>query len=534
MPKELYYNTGKLTRFILRRDRIRIPIWLIAITLITLIIVPAFSEMYPSQIERQGMAATMENPAMTAMVGPGYGLDNYTVGAMMAHMMLLFTALAVAIMSILLVSRHTRLDEEEGRIEMIRSLPVGRLSNLASTTIVSIITNIILAIIVGFGLYALGIESMDLNGSILYGVVLGATGIFFTSITALFVQLSSSDRGAIGFSFTFLGLAYLVRAIGDISSETLARISPLGLVLRTEVYVNNYWWPILIVIVESLIILAFAYYLNSIRDLEAGFIPAKPGRKTASSFLQSLFGLGLRLQRTAIISWFIGMFILGVSYGSVFGDLESFFETNEMIQQILPPGEGLSLTEQFLTMLMAIISMICTIPALIMVLKIKGEEKRNRTEHLLARAVSRNHIMGNFLAISIIVGFISLFLAVIGLWSAASAVMDDPIAFSTMFKAAMVYLPAMWGMVGLAALLIGLIPKLTGLTWLYLGYSFFVVYLGDILQVPEWMTKLSPFGHVPKIPIDDMNFTIISVLTLIAASLVAIGFIGYNKRDIQG
>ncbi len=31
----------------------------------------------------------------------------------------------------------------------------------------------------GFGLYALGIESMDFEGSLMYGAALGATGIFF-------------------------------------------------------------------------------------------------------------------------------------------------------------------------------------------------------------------------------------------------------------------------------------------------------------------------------------------------------------------
>src|SRR5690625_2936230 len=109
---------------------------------------------------------------------------------MMAHQMLLFTGLAVAIMSILLVARHTRADEEDGRIEMIRSLPTGRLANLNATVLVVSGVNVLLALMVGFGLYALGIESMDLHGSLLYGAALGATGIFFTAVTALFAQLS--------------------------------------------------------------------------------------------------------------------------------------------------------------------------------------------------------------------------------------------------------------------------------------------------------------------------------------------------------
>ena len=195
---------------------------------------------------------------------------------------------------------------------------------------------------------------------------------------------------------------------------------------------------------------------------------------------------------------------------------------------------GFSLTEQYLTMLMSIISIVCTIPALMMVLKLKGEEKKNRTEQLLARAVSRTRIIGSYFLISIFVGFIMLLLAVIGLWSAGAGVMVDPIPFGVIFNAAMVYLPAMWIMIGVAVLFVGLAPQITGLTWLYLGYSFFVVYLGTLLQFPDWMAKFSPFGNIPKVPIEDLDFTIFSVMTAIALVLIVIGLIGYNKRDIQG
>ena len=534
MLKKLTYNMGKYARFILRRDRIRIPVWLISITLLTILVAFAYTELVPTVQDRLVMAETMRNPAVTAMFGPGYGLDNYTIGAIMGHQMLLFTALVVAIMSILLVARHTRGDEESGRIEMIRSLPVGRLSNLGASTLVMLGTNVLLALLVGFGLYWSGIETLDLQGSLLYGAALGAAGFIFAAVTALFAQLSDSSRGTMGYSFAFLGFAYLIRGIGDVGNETLSWLSPLGWITRSEVYVNNIWWPVLLTIAAAFAILALAFYLNSIRDLEAGFIPTKPGRKTASAFLQSPFGLAVRLQLTVIIAWAVGMFILGASYGSVLGDLESYLESMELIQEMLIVAEGFSLTEQFLPMLMAVISMVGAIPVLIMILRLKGEENSNRTEHLLARAVSRTKIMGSFLAISFAAGFVMLFLAVTGMWSAGAAVMDDPVSFETIFNAGMIYLPAIWVMIGVAVFLIGFVPKRTGLTWLYLGYSFFVVYMGGILQLPEWLAELSPFGHIPKLPVEGMDLTKMSILTALAIALTVIGFIGYNKRDIQG
>jgi len=534
VAKELYNNTGNLIRLILRRDRVRIAVWLFSLSALTFLVAQAFTNLYSSAEERQVIAETMLNPAMTAMVGRGYGLDNYTIGAMMAHQMLLFTAVAVGIMSILLVVRHTRADEEEGRIELIRSLPTGRLSNLNAIILVLCGINVLLALVTGFGLYALGIDGIDLKGSLLYGAALGATGIFFTAVTAVFAQVSENSRGSIGLSFTVLGVAYLIRAIGDAGSEMLSWFSPLGWILGAEVYVNNYWWPILLTIGVAFALVILAFYLNVIRDLESGFLPSKPGREYASRFLQSPFGLMLRLQRTGFIAWGIGMYILGVSYGSVLGDLEDFFKGNDMLENLLTPVQGFSLTEQFITMLMSIMAMISTIPPLMAMLKLIGEEKKNRTEHLLSRAVSRTRLMGSSLVISFVIAFVMLSLTAIGLWSAAAATMETGIAFSTLYSAAIVYLPAMWIMIGVAVLIIGFAPRLTSLIWLYLLYSFVVVYLGGLFQFPEWLGKLSPFGQIPKIPVEDPDFMKIFVLTLIAIGLTVVGFIGYKRRDIQG
>jgi len=534
MVNLLYKNTGRLARLIVRRDRIRMPIWLLSLAVLTFTIAVSFTDLYATEQDRQAIAETMKNPAMTAMVGQGYGLDNYTAGAMMAHQMLLFTAVAVAIMSILLVVRHTRADEEDGRIEMIRSLPTGRLANLHATILVVCGANALLAFGIGFGLSALQIESMDLEGSLLYGAALGATGIFFTALTAVFAQLSESSRGTIGLSFAVLGISYLIRAIGDVGNETLSWFSPLGWILGAQVYVNNYWWPILLTVSGAILLIILALYLNAIRDLESGFLPSKPGRKHASIFLQSPIGLTLRLQRTGLIAWAIGMYVLGVSYGSVLGDLESFFEDIDLMEELLAPIEGFSLTEQYIPMLMSIMAMISSIPALMAMLKLVGEERKNRTEHLLSRAVSRSRLMGSSFIVSIVVSFMMLSLAAIGLWSAGTVVVEDGISFGMLYGAAMVFLPAMWIMVGVAVLLIGIVPKVTSLIWVYLLYSFVVVYLGGLLQFPEWMGNLSPYGHIPQLPVEEMDVIKVSILTIVAVVLVVAGFVGYNKRDIEG
>lgn len=526
-------NIGSLITFTLRKDRVRIPLWLIGIIFFTILIPVALDDMFPTQDERDVMAETMANPAVTAMVGPG-DIENYTIGAMTTHNMLLFTAVVVGLMSILLVIRHSRAEEEDGLSELILALPVGRLANLNATLFVLTVTNIVLALVSGFSLYALGLESMDFEGSLLYGVALGSTGLFFTGVAAVFAQFSESSRGATGLSIAVLLLAYFIRAIGDVSNETLSLFSPLGLVTQTEAYSANEWWPVLLLVGFSASLFLLANYLNAIRDWGAAFLHARAGRTHATRFLQSPIGLFFRTQRTAFISWAISMLVLGMSYGSVMGDLESFFQGNELLEEILIAEEGYSLTEQFIPALMLVMGILATVPPIMAMNKLIGEEKKNRTESILAAPVSRGKLLASNLIIAVFNGFIMISLSGIGLWLAAEAVMEDGFSFGTIYGASLVYYPAMLVMIGAALFLIGMAPRFTGLIWVYVVFSFISNYLGGLLDLPEWIEKLSPFGYIPALPVENIEWTPIMLLILVAAILITLGFIGYRKRDIEG
>ena len=527
-------NDSKLLKLVTRRERINTPIWILCLVGITLVVTQTFTTGFATDAERQAMIATVQNPAMIAMLGPVYGVDNYTIGAMFNNMMLLFTILGVGFMNIFFVDRHTRRDEERGRVEVIRSLPVSRLANLRVTMEAALLINVIIALLTGFGLWALQIESMTLQGSLLYGAALGVSGILFASITALFAQLNTTSRGVIAYSMLVMFVMYFLRGVGDIRSETLSRIVPLGLILRTQAFTANVWWPVFVLLGISIVITAVAFYLDSIRDMGQGFIHAKPGRKTASPFLTTSFGLSWRLVRMPWISWLIGSFALGASYGSVMGDIESFIKGNDMLMQAIGTVPGHSIVELFITMLMSIMAIVATIPVLTVMMKLVGEEKHHRTEQILTRTISRMQLMSAYFIIALKTSVIMMLSTVAGLWLASSAVMTDPIAWSSMFEAMMVYLPAVWVLLGLGVFLIGWFPRLSSLAWGYLGFSLFVVYIGRLMQLPEWIRKTAPYSHIPEIPVETIHWPTLFVLTSIAIVLIVLGFIGYRRRDMLG
>ena len=570
MSNRLFSNTSTLVKFIFRRERISTTIWIFCILALTLAVALAFPGLMKTEEDRASLAFIMENPAMVAMIGPNYGVDNYTNGAMMSNMMLLFTVITVAVMNIFLVVKHTRRDEEEGRVELVRSLPVGRLSHLSATMIVCIIVNVLLSLLIGLGLFALQLEDMDLHGSLLYGISCGIIGILFASTTAVFCQLAQTSRGAVSYSFMFLGVAYLIKC-AEASHEVIAYLSPFSFVLKTEAYVRNLWEPVLILLGFSVIISLIAFRLNISRDLGEGIIPAKPGRKNAKKGLLSPSGLAGKLTRPMFIGWLITMLLLGMSYGAIFGDFGSFIEGNDMFKKMMNitdeeliidkllsmNPEDLSETEaaileaflashgdevsldssisiemRFVTILMSIMAIASAVPTLMMLFKFRNEEKKGFNEHLLSRNVSKMKLLNCYFIRALITSVIMIFGVVFGLWSAAYASMEEPFGFMELFKTGIVYIPAIWFVLGIGLLIIAFLPRLTSIVWGILGYSFFAVYLGTLLQLPKWMAKLTPFGYVPQIPVEDMNWTKLFVLSALALVFMVIGFIGYKKRDM--
>lgn len=88
-------------------------------------------------------------------------------------------------------------------------------------------------------------------------------------------------------------------------------------------------------------------------------------------------------------------------------------------------------------------------------------------------------------------------------------------------------------MLGAVFLLIAYFPKAASAIWGYLGFSFFTLYLGEIINLPGWIKKLTPYGFISKYPIENINWWALAILCVIAAGLTVLALVGYKKRDMQ-
>lgn len=528
-------NTGLLVRFFLRRERVMSTVWIVLLVAFSAGLAPLLGNMFDAPA-RAALVNTVNNPAMIAMLGPIYGMDNYNAGAMYGNMMLQWVMITVAIMNILLVVRHTRGDEESGRAEMIRSLPTGRLATLNATMLLAFIVNVLLAILTGLFIAVCRVEGMSFHGAILYGTQLGVIGLFFAALTAIFSQLSSSSRGATGLSFGALAIIYLLRAAGDMGTEVLSYISPMGLIQRAQVFVKNIWWPVFAVLALTLLLVLIAYALNRVRDIDQGFLSAKPGKKEASAYLHSPYGLVFRLLRTNLIIWVAGMFLVGAAYASILGTIDEFVASSEFYSMVIGLNPNFTVAQMFVSMVTSIMTMIGIVPSLMTMLKLRSEEQCGRTEHILSHPVSRLTYMAGYAIMAFITSVLMQCAIALGIYFVASATLQDPGALTLgyLLNATCVYLPAVWIMLGITILLIGLLPRISGMIWGYFAFTCFVTFIGRIPDIlPDWITKLTPLGYIPNLPADSIHYPTLIIMTLISILLTGIGFIFYRKRDLS-
>ncbi len=194
--------------------------------------------------------------------------------------------------------------------------------------------------------------------------------------------------------------------------------------------------------------------------------------------------------------------------------------------------KGNNYVEQFLPQLMLVMSLISTIPSLMSLFKIKKSIDMGYAMLVLANTVSRINFLSSFLILSIINAIVMIFLAALGLYVGQVYALENAIDFGTIMQSAMVFIPAILVFVGLGTLVIGWGIKFTNVVYLYLAYTFVVNYLGVLLNVKAWMKDITPFNHIPNIPVDDFKLLPLVILTIITIMMCIIGIIGFKQRDL--
>jgi len=518
----------------LKRDWKKIVVWILGLGLFSASFVPAFEEIAKGE-GLLGMYETLQNPAMTSMVGPTpvETANDYTLGAMYAHEMLLFCGLFAMIIAVLHVVSHTRKEEDLGLTELVRSFQIGRQANSLAVLTETVLINILLALFIGGVMTSFGADTISAEGAFLFGASVGSAGIIGAGIALVMAQIMPTSSGATGSALGIVGLLYIVRAGTDVSNDDLSMINPLGWTYLTYPFTENNWVPIIFALIFSVILGIIAFALEGARDMGAGYLPEREGRGRAKKSLLSVRGLFIKINKGVIIAWLIAFVIMGAAYGSIYGEMQTFLESNDMMKQMFSHS-GVSIEESFTSTIMMVMMALVSILPIAVVNKLFSEEIRLHLSQLYATKVTRGQLYWTSVGIAIIAGLAGILLAAGGLGATAVTAMGDSRAIDILdfLAAGYNFLPSVLFFTGLAALALGWAPKLGKAVYVYLGYSFLLNYFGGILDLPAWFSKTAIQSWIEQMPMEDFDAPIFITITVISIVLMVIGYLGYRRRDM--
>jgi ABC-2 type transport system permease protein len=525
-------GTGVLVRAALRRDRRRVAIWVAALGGLTVYAAVALGAGYPTAADRQGRAALIGTPAGTLLSGPGYGTEDYTLGAMTANELALSVMIATAIMSILLVVRSTRAEEDSGSAELLLTCSVGRRAPLTTALAVTAVADVAVALVVTAGLVGSGLTAPD---ALALAAGIGLSGLVFGTVAAVTAQVFASARAASGTAMAVLGAAVLVRGVGDVLQEhgsALSWFSPLAWAQQTRAFVDLRWWPLLLQVTLIAALIATATALTARRDVGAGLVAARRGPARASALLWGPVALLARLQRGSLIGWAVGLLALGLTFGSLTDSVIQMVAGNPRLAAALAAGGGADLTDSF-TAAAALYAALCTAGfAIGSVLRLRGEEGSGRLELLLSAPLGRRRVLAAGLVVTATEATLLLTVAGLGEGLAAAAVSGNLHAIGAGLGAALVHLPAVLVVAGLTAVLLGLAARLTPLAWVPLCWAALAGLFGPLLGLPGWAARLSPFGWVPAVPAEQVDVLRLAGLSLVTLALVVAALSAFRRRDV--
>ncbi|MDT5012083.1 MAG: polyether ionophore transport system permease protein [Mycobacterium sp.] len=515
-------GVGALLALAARRDRIRLSVWVSALTLMMVYAPNAVKLAYPDEASRVARVNLLKTPAGIMLGGPFFGDNQTDLGVMMANELMLTLIVAASILSILTVVRHTRAEEESGTSELVVSAVVARHARtLAALTLVGAV-NAVLAVMMTVALTVTGFDLIDCAGMCL-GIT--AVSMLFGAIAAVAVQLWRQARTATGAAMGVLAAAVLVRGVGDIldhSGSALSWLSPIAWAQQMRSFVELRWWPLAPLVAVTAGLIALSMLLESRREYDDGVLPSRGDRVNAPP-VRGVVGLNLVLQRGQVIGWGTGLFVSGLAFGSMTKSLQDAAKSNELLARVLAT-QGYDGIYTTLTQFLAAAATGFVVAG---VVRLSHDEQSGITEEVLAGSVSRWRWLLSNVGATLIGAAILMALAGLGNGIGAAVTMGDAGLVGRLTAAGIAHVPAMAVMAGIAAIAVAVRQQLIG--WVAVTFVVLALYLGALLRLPRWLIDLSPVGRTTAPA--SVPWTAMVAMVVAALALTALAGLILRRRD---
>ncbi|MET3809947.1 ABC transporter permease [Arthrobacter sp. UYEF3] len=527
--RETLAGTGMLIRLGLRRDRWLLPVWVLGFAVVTYSTAAAGAELYPDQRSRVAAANALNATAsIVAMFGRIY--DPASLGALSLIKYTAFMTAILAVLMVVLIIRHTRADEESGRLELLSGGRLGRDAPLAAALSIGLATSLGVGLLSGAGLAAGGLAGA---GSLAFGLGWTATGMAFCAVGGVAAQLTASARAATGLGVGIVAVTYGLRAVGDLSEpgpSLLSWLSPIGWNQQIRAFAGDHWWVLALPVALCILLIPTAFTLRARRDLGAGLRDERPGPAVGS--LTGVWALAVRLQFRVWLAWAVSFVVFGVVVGSLVANVAEMLSSPNAQDLIKLLGGASALRDAFLAAEISIMGLLAAAYGVAAANHLRGEEAAGHTEALLGTATTRSRWASSHYAFALAGVAALMALTGVSIGVGAALAVQDTGLIGRAALASLAQIPAAWVLTSVALAVFGWVPRLAGSVW---GVLLAFVALGEfgvLWNAPGWLMELSPFRHSPLLPVSLDAVPALLALIAVAAALAALGYLGWRRRDL--
>ena len=521
---------------LLRRFRFQIMAWLAPLWLLVGVTAPSYESVYPSLATRTVLIEQMRKSPGTRLLY-GYVPLPGRLGQLLQWETGTFLLVCTALMAILLTCRVLRADEDEGLVEVLRATGAGR--SVPFLVPVALIWVVVVALSAGVGgiltWQTKSIEELTVSGAWALAGTICVTGWAFSAIAAVACQLGRQVGQARGLSMLVLALAFAMRVSADqISDDTdsdwLRWLTPLGWRDLVRPYTDDRFAVLPVCCTVAITVALSAMVLAARREYLDGYLPDRSSSQRRWR-IRGHMDLLARLSRRGVLGWALASTGLAALYGSVSGSVNDLLAPDSPTASYVGKMASGSAVEQFMSLLTVVTVLLVAVAAVRRMNRLAGLEHAGLVEVELATGVSRSRLFLSQVLSALLESIVLLLVSATVLAATTATQLTDDHAVARSFVFTVSQLPGMVAAVGIAAALVGMAPKLTGMSWAVVAWSAFAQFFGGLVELKDWAKDLSVLGHHLDV-VGSPDWKPLAVQTAVGLVGVAIGMVAYTRRDL--
>ena len=527
---------GTCLRILLRRFRIQIAAWLVPLWLLVSVTAPSYESIYPSLETRTVLIEQMRKSPGTQLLY-GYVPMPGRLGQLLQWETGTFLLICTALMAILLTCRVLRADEDEGLVEILRAAGAGRA--VPSLVPVALVWAVVGALSAGVGgvltCQTRSIEELTVSGAWALAGTICATGWVFSAVAAVASQLGRQVGQARSLSMIVLALAFVMRVSADqlsdgSSSDWLRWLTPLGWRDLVRPYTDDRFAVLAVCCTVSIALALSALVLAARREYLDGYLPNLSSSQRRWRICGHMDLLG-RLSWRSLIGWAMASTGLALLYGSVSGSVKDLLAPGSPTASWVGKMASGSPVEQFVSLMTVVTVLLVAVAVVRRMNWLAGLERTGLVEVELAAGVGRGRVFLSQVLNALLESILLLLVSATVLAATTATQLTDDHAVARSFVFTVSQLPGMAAAVGIAAALVGLAPKLTGMSWAVVAWSAFAQFFGGLVELKDWAKDLSVLGHHLDV-VGSLDWKPLAVQSAVGLVGVAIGLAAYTRRDL--